>query len=223
MEAVYRPDGKQIAFVRYGDGTHNIWTIDGDGQNPKQITQFADGTQIQGLNWLPDASSLVMALFRNHKQELWVFDLHNNKWTQLTDNDVDETDPFWGPDNRLWYTSNVDGIHNVYSLDQQGVVRKHTDVVGSAYGVDVTAEGHVFYTDFTGHGFRIKALHKDKRKNEQVEYPGLPIGPEVEAQVVLDGIPPEKEILSQSRKYSAMGGQMPFNIWPVARTTDKTF
>ena len=221
VEAVYRPDGQQIAFVRYGDGTHNIWTIDENGQNPEQLTQFADGTQIQGLNWLPNASGLIMALFRNHRQEIWVFDLKTRKWAQLTDNTVDETDPFWGPDNRLWYTSNVDGIHNVYSLDQQGITRKHTDVVGSAYGVDVTSAGHIFYTDFTGHGFRIKALHNDKRKNVVVDYPGLQTDTAINNPVVLDGIPPEKEIISKSRNYSVVGGQMPFNIWPVARTTDK--
>ena len=30
-EAAWSPDGSQIAFVRYGDGTHNLWTIAPNG------------------------------------------------------------------------------------------------------------------------------------------------------------------------------------------------
>ena len=88
---------KSNRFVRYGDGTHNLWTIDPDGNNPTKHTNFRDGTQIQGLNWIikDKKNILVMALYRNHKQEIWSYELETNKWMQWTENELDETDPYW--------------------------------------------------------------------------------------------------------------------------------
>ena len=221
VEAVWKEDASQIAFVRYGDGTHNIWTIEPDGSNPKQHTQFSDGTQVQGLNWLKGTDTLIMGLFRDFKQEIWLFNLKTGEWTQLTDNNIDESDPFVAPDNKIWFTSNLNGMHNVFSLDEQGVVQQHTNVVGMAYGVDVTKEGHVFFTDCTGHGFRIKALAVDQRKNDVVEYPGVKPFADIIAKENMYKAPDISTVLPFSRRYKTWDGQMPFSLVPVLRSTDK--
>ena len=49
-------------------------------------------------------------------------------------------------------------------MNMEGEVQQHTNVVGSVYGVDITHEGHILYTDFRQDGFRIKMLANTKRK-----------------------------------------------------------
>lgn len=194
VEGSWNKDASKIAFVRYADGTHNIWTISPDGENATQHSFFADGTQIQNLNWLSD-TELLLTMFRYDKQELWKFQLDSGLWIQLTDNDLEEVDPYVA-DGKVYFAANLDGVYNVFSMDlddtnngKTGEVRQQTDVIGSTYGVDVTPDGHLFFTDFTGHGFRIKALSAEKRLEKIVDYPGNLYTPVlVEASVVEQSI-----------------------------------
>ena len=113
----------------------------------------------------------------------------------------------------------------MFSMDMEGEVQQHTNVVGSVYGVDITQEGHILYTDFTGHGFRIKMLGY-KRKNDIVDYPGILLGEDVEPSVrentqKITEEPPEPSIVEYSRSYESANGHHPFSLMPVVRTTDK--
>ena len=42
------------------------------------------------------------------------FELETTNGHSGQKNELDETDPYWGPDNRLWFASNKDGIFNVF-------------------------------------------------------------------------------------------------------------
>ena len=176
-EAAFSPDGQQLAFSRYGDGTNELWTMNVDGSGGVQHTQFADGTQIQGIRYTSDGKSLVMGLYRDDRQDVWEFDLASSTFTRITDSEADELDPTLGPDDKLWFASDVDGIYNVYSLDRRsGETTKHTELYGGAYGPDVTADGHLTYTAFTGHGYRIRMVNQAELKREIVDYPGVCVG-----------------------------------------------
>ena len=224
-EAAWHPTEDLLAFSRYSDGTHNLWTISTQGENPTQLTEFADGTQVQALNWSPDGKNLVMALYKNHQQDLWSFGLATRAWTRLTKSKVDELDPYVAADGRIYFSSDVGGIYNVYSLDWVSKeVIQHTDVVGSTYAPDLTPDGHLLYSDFTGHGYRIKALHKDNIKQEVVDYEGLCGLPDMVC------IEPDPDLLSPeqfpdptpaSKPYNGFKGHFPMTIWPVLRTTDR--
>ena len=224
-EAAWHPNGEWLAFSRYSDGTHNVWTIRPDGAQAMQISSFSDGTQIQSMHWTPDGQHLMMALYRNHRQEVWLLDVASKDWLQVTDNELDELDPYIGPDGKLWFSSDPDGIYNVYSMDLATCqVWQHTNVLGSAYGVDVSPQGDVFFTDFTGHGYRIKAVGAEDLMQEEVDYPGTckwDDGTLNDGFAELLSYVPEPTVVDQSIPFKAKNAQMPFNIWPVLRSTDK--
>ena len=224
-EATFHPSGKWLAFSRYSDGTHNVWMIKPDGTEAKKLSDFVDGTQIQSMHWMPDGKTLMMALFRDHHQEVWLLDTESKNWLQVTNNKLDELDPYIGKDGKIWFSSDPDGIYNVYSVDVKTCeVRQQTNVVGSAYGVDVSPQGDVLFTDFTGHGYRIKVVGSKDLMQEKVEYPGScewTDGPDKDAYAKLESYVPEPVVVTQSVPYKVKTGQMPFNIWPVARSTDK--
>ena len=53
------PDGKQIAFISDRDGLSNLWVMDIDGQNMRQITQEKNNL-IHAPKWSPDGQYLVV-------------------------------------------------------------------------------------------------------------------------------------------------------------------
>jgi dipeptidyl aminopeptidase/acylaminoacyl peptidase len=53
----WSPDSKTIAFVSDRGGSSQIWIMDSDGQNPKQITNLS--TEAAGVLFAPDGKNLV--------------------------------------------------------------------------------------------------------------------------------------------------------------------
>jgi hypothetical protein len=223
VEAAWSPKEDTLAFVRYSDGTHNLWSVGVDGSNLLQLTEFADGTQVQGISYVPDGTGLLVSLFHAHQQDLWYFELASKTFFRLTDTPFTETDPVVGANGLAWFSSDADGVYNVYTLNPStGEVVKKTNLRGGAYGVDPTQDGHLLYTGFTGHGFRIHAVPKDSILNDVVEYPGVCRNtPCDDAVAYLEKKPAGGNAGAVSQPYSPFTASMPASGWPVLRTTDK--
>jgi hypothetical protein len=224
VEAAWSRDGKQIAFARYGDGTHNLWTVDADGGNPRQLTEFDDGTQVQGISWAPNDSGLLVSLFHAHQQDLWFYKIDSGEFFRVTDTKFTETDPVVGPDELVWFSSDFDGVYNVYTYDTTtGVVHRKTNLIGGSYGVDPAPSGDLLYTAFTGHGFRIRAIKANELLSETVEYPGICAKGEcANVDAYLSKKPEGVDAVKQSKPYNSWRGSMPLSGWPVVRSTDKS-
>ena len=66
---------------------------------------------------MDDGSGLLLSLFHSHQQDLWFFHLETRTFHRLTDTPHTETDPVVGPDGLAWFSSDADGVYNVYTLD----------------------------------------------------------------------------------------------------------
>jgi len=55
----FSPDGKQIAFISDRDGGDNLWTMDSDGTNPKQISKEKRDL-VHTPNWSPDGNYIAV-------------------------------------------------------------------------------------------------------------------------------------------------------------------
>ncbi len=92
---VWTPDGK-IIFRSNKDGVSNLWTIDADGNNRRQLTANAQ-VDSRGMCISPDGKYLVFGSWRNGKSNLWRVDADGGNLTQLTNGEVD-TRPQCSPD-----------------------------------------------------------------------------------------------------------------------------
>ena len=56
----WSPDGRQIVFVSDRDGSDDVWVVDANGRNARQITR-TDRTQFLSPEWTPDGRYIVVS------------------------------------------------------------------------------------------------------------------------------------------------------------------
>lgn len=108
----FSPDGTQISFTSDAGGGDNIWVMNSDGSDAKQITE----EKFRLLNnavWTPDGNYLIA---RKHftgtrsagAGELWMYHISGGAGLQLTKKKNDQQDtgePFVSPDSKYVYFS----------------------------------------------------------------------------------------------------------------------
>lgn len=131
MQPRFSPDGKRIAISSDRDGLWNIWTIDVDGKNPKQISSERRWF-INSPSWSPDGNYIVA---RRHfvkerslgAGEIWMFHANGSEGLQVTEKNgwqKDAGEPAISPDGTyLYYSKDVTpGQTFQYNKDPYGTI-----------------------------------------------------------------------------------------------------
>lgn len=132
MQPRFSPDGRRIAFTSDRDGLWNIWTMDVDGRNPKQISRDRRWF-INSPTWSPDGEYIYA---RRHfvaerslgAGEIWMY--HSSgpsdglQVTERTGSQKDSGEPDISPDGRyLYYSKDVTpGLTFEYNKDPNGTI-----------------------------------------------------------------------------------------------------
>jgi Tol biopolymer transport system component len=74
-QPVYAPDGRSILFLSDRSGAENLWLMDADGGNPRQISPYDDDPVFVSPEWAPDGQSILVTRFwaDRNAYELWRF------------------------------------------------------------------------------------------------------------------------------------------------------
>jgi len=126
MQPRFSPDGRWIAFTSDRGGGDNIWVMDRDGSNPRQVTKETFRLLNQP-DWTPDSEFIVA---RKHftstrslgAGEMWLYHRSGGDGVQLTKRRTEQKDtgePAFSPDGRYLYFSddNTPGEIFEYSKD----------------------------------------------------------------------------------------------------------
>jgi len=127
----FSPDGKKISFTSDRDGCDNIWIMDANGKNPKQITKEKE-RQTNNAVWSSDGQYIVARKhYRNARSlgagEMWMYHIGGGDGLQLTKRknwEQDAGEPCLSPDGRyLYYSEDVSpGGGFQYNKDPYGVI-----------------------------------------------------------------------------------------------------
>ena len=159
----FSPDGSKISFTSDAGGGDNIWIMNRDGSDARQITD-EDFRLLNNAFWTPDGNYLVA---RKHftsarslgAGEIWMYHITGGSGIQLTERPNDQQDkgqPFVSPEGRYVYYSqdvypggmfqyNKDPNSQIYVINrydrEEGEVERITGGPGGAISPTISPNG----------------------------------------------------------------------------------
>lgn len=131
------PDGKTLVFQSNRTGNTELYSIDTDGKNLKQLTSTTSPNY--GPVWSPKGDLIVFASERDNDSEIYVMKPDGSAQRRVTNMKGDDSHPHWFPDgSRIIFNSSFETpdqtkdwslqFHDVYSIKVDGTdVRRYTE------------------------------------------------------------------------------------------------
>jgi len=141
-EGSYSPDGKQIVFCSNRDGHLNLYIMDADGSNVRQLTNTKDCYN-GGPFFSPDGKRVIFRADRQKKDwlQIYVINTDGTGERQLTDTQGVNWGPYWHPDGKHVIYSGADHsnptVRPNYDLHVLNVETQKEARVTFAPGADV--------------------------------------------------------------------------------------
>lgn len=172
----FSPDGKRISYTSDKDGADNIWIMDRDGANPKQVTK-EDFRLVNNAVWTPDGQFLVAKKHFTSRRslgagEMWLYHTSGGEGLQITKRRNDQMDvgePCVSKDGRYVYFSEdmSAGSNFQYNKDPNGeiyAIRRADRETGEVKNI-VTGPGGAVRPQVSPDGKALAYVHRVRAKS----------------------------------------------------------
>jgi len=95
FEPAWSPTTEQIAFVSNDSGNDEIWIINRDGSDGRQLTRDDYSWWDKHPSWSPDGSKIVFWSNRTGTWQIWVMDADGGNLYSLSRTGFNDWDPVW--------------------------------------------------------------------------------------------------------------------------------
>lgn len=112
-------DGHSILFSSQMNGHFDLYVMDINGQNVRQITRNLDDCYAPSLS--PDGTRVVFASTNGGVQNIWSINFDGTDPVRLTNDTRDNVDPVWSPDgSRISFTTTRRGEGDLMIMNADG-------------------------------------------------------------------------------------------------------
>ena len=167
MYPAFSPDGTKISFASGSDGSYNLTVMDIDTKKLKFLTNFNDDTQICQSSWSPDGSKIAFCISKDASKDIALIDSDGKNIRYPVKGNEDSRNPVFSPDGKkIYFSSDLNGVFNIYSLDiETGDMKQLTNVLGGAFMPSVNEKGQLIYTIYTKDGYKIALIENPEPIN----------------------------------------------------------
>ena len=118
----FSPSGEQIVFISDRSGAENVWLMDADGSNPRQISQEKETAEFASPAFSPNGSHIIVSRtsWALRTFELWGFHVEGGKGVQITAAKAATTTPIADRHNALGAIYSKDGRYLYYARKSGG-------------------------------------------------------------------------------------------------------
>ena len=134
----FSPDGRSILFVAHERSTTQLYTMDINGENIKQITSNTGDVQIITPVWSPDGKSIAYAESGpDGEMDIHILEIYSGESKQITNSAEADFLPIWHPDgSKISFTGLYDYTPNLYTNDlTSGNTVQNTDIGDMVMGL----------------------------------------------------------------------------------------
>jgi len=156
----YSPDGKQIAYLSQKDGSVNLFVMNSDGSNSKQITLFANLEQLYSPRWSPDGKKIAISYSIKDGRDIAVVNSDGSEMNFILKSELDERGQVFSKDGKyIYYSSDRTGIFNIYRYElESGKIEQMTNVLGGAFMPVVNKDGDLVFSLYHFGGYKIAMI-----------------------------------------------------------------
>ena len=112
---VWSPDGMSIAYSSDVSGNWGIWTMNADGSASTQLTTTQGKNQL-APSYSPDGKWIAYTSNVSGNYDLWIMKSDGSAQTQLTSDKHEASNPCWGADGNIYFSSNKSGNWEIWRL-----------------------------------------------------------------------------------------------------------
>jgi len=154
------PDGKHLAITAYKNSQFSLKEISLTSGKSRTLVDGEIGHPFKRVCYSPaDPGKLVFGRIIEGISHIFALDLSDNTTTPLLRSRAQEEDPYWGKDNRIYFSADYEQIFNVYSILPDGSdLRRHSAMTGGAFEPSLSPSGKLIISEYTSQGFKISSL-----------------------------------------------------------------
>jgi len=120
VSPTYSPDGKRIAFESARTGNQEIWSVDSEGHDAVQVTNFA-GPSVGTPRWSPDGTKIAFDSRKYDNADIFVIGANGGEAVRITSEPSDEVLPAWSSDGKwIFFISNRTGQDVIWKAPASG-------------------------------------------------------------------------------------------------------
>lgn len=122
MNAAWSPSGQEIAFDSNRSGSVDIWVVNADGSNARQLTSEVAPVNDRHPDWSLGGSTIAFIRTTTARDTVYVMDANGSNPQAVTGdpNDSMNTQPAWSTVNRIAFASDRDGDLDIYIMNADG-------------------------------------------------------------------------------------------------------
>lgn len=134
-------DGKTIVFTGVENNTSNLYIVNSDGTNLRNVTNFEKNTKTNFPLISPDGKTIAFIKEIDLKSDIYTMDITGNNIKNITNDSIIKNYPNWSIDSNVIFYTQFGNIAQIVSVNKDGIKNNILNPNFDNYNSKVSPDG----------------------------------------------------------------------------------